>query len=127
VLHPGDPSPLYAQYAPAREAIAGLREQEHRNVLLIDDDAPWIAELGSRGRTTSWYAPTWQRAAVAADRDPSGTAWRQLWRKEQISHVLVRTGGITAAQEAALAGAGARPLASVGDIATWQLGPETAP
>lgn len=127
VLHPGDPSPLYAQYAPARAAIADLREQEHGNVLLIDDDAPWIAELGSRGRTTSWYAPAWQRAAVAADRDPSGTSWRQLWRREDISHVIVRTSRITAAQEAALAGADARSLASVGDIATWQLGADTAP
>lgn len=127
VLHPGDPSPLYAQYAPAREAIAGLREQGHRNVLLIADDAPWIAELGSRGRTTSWYAPALQRAAAAAERDPSGTAWRRLWRKEGISHVLVRTSTITAAQKAALAGAGARSLPSVGDIATWQLPADATP
>ena len=94
---------------------------------LIADDAQWIAELGSRGLTTSWYAPAMQRAAAAAERDPSGAAWRRLWRKEGISHVLVRTSTITAAQKAALAGAGARSLPSVGDIATWQLPADATP
>jgi hypothetical protein len=41
--------------------------------------------------------------------------------------VLVRTSTITAAQKAALAGASARSLSSVDDIATWQLPADVTP
>ena len=127
VLHPADARPLFEKYAPVRLAIAALRRQPHEQVLLIDDDAPWIAELGSAGRSTSWYAPAWQRRRDLAERDASGSAWMQLWRESRISHVLLHAERMTAAQREALRRMAAQPQGRYGGLDLWRIPLENAP
>ena len=123
----GRDRPLFAEYAPERILLAALRGDARANVLLLDRDKPWIAELGSRGRGISWYSPALQRAADAADADPSGHAWARILRTGNIGDVIVHTDQLPAAQAAGLREAGARRQAAIGNAAWWRLPDRTAP
>lgn len=125
----GRDAPLLENYTPERMLIAAIREKGNgvRGVLLLSPAAPAHAELGTRGRTTAWYSPTWQNAATAADRDLRGGAWAALWRREGISDLILRPKEVSRAQANALALSGARRVHVVGEAEWWQLPPAGAP
>lgn len=128
VLAAGQDAPLLDEYAPERKLIAMLqrRNLSSEPVLVMDELAPNYAELGRRGRTTAWYAPTMQRAAAGADADSSGRQWQALLHREGVHDVILRPASLTPARAAGLRLAGARRQASVGAAEWWRLPDEAA-
>lgn len=119
----GDPAPLLLQFAPERSLIQALRASgEHEGgVLLLDPTDAFAAELGSRGRTVSWYAPRLAAAAAQAERDPSGAAWAALLQRENIRHVILREDTLTPAQSAGLQLRGGARRDTLGGREWWSL------
>lgn len=117
----GRDAPVFRAHAPERNLIATIRNTTHGNVLALDPDRPYVAELGLRGRSISGYDRTLQQAAQAADADASGAAWSALLRRADVTDVLVRPARQTAAQRAALSVLGARREAVDGDIEWWRV------
>jgi hypothetical protein len=127
ILAVGRDAPLLEEYAPERLLIASIRDsRDARPVMLMDDGQPRQAELGARGRTTSWYAPRVHAGASRADRDASGAAWVALWRREGIGHVVDDAAPVPA-RAAALARLRAVRRGEAGGKAWWQLPPEASP
>jgi hypothetical protein len=122
----GRDAPLFERYTPERLAIAQLRVIAPEAVVL-DLGGAAHAELAGRGRTAAWYAPAMQAAALAADSDPSGTAWATLLRERSIDVVLLRAPDATPARRAGLARAGAYILLTRGPVECWALGPRRTP
>lgn len=127
VLALGNDAPLFAQYAPERALLQALRDAPHGDVLALDADRPWVAELGTRGRMLAWYDPTLQRQARRADADASGAAWVALLRGHGITDVIVREAVLPPARRAALQRLRATPRATVGGVAWWRIAGEAAP
>jgi hypothetical protein len=126
ILAAGADDGLYAEYAPERLLAAGIRESgDPRAAMFLNGDVPRHAELGARGRTSSWYAPRIQRQATRADRDPTGAAWVALWRRETVGHVVVDASA-PPARVAALARARATLRGETGGAQWWQLPPGDA-
>lgn len=111
------------RYAPERVLIAGLRRVDDGDsiVLALDPRAPYVAELGRRGRTVAWYAPRREAARVAADADASGARWQALIGEAQARWLLLRPADAGASLRAGLARAGARKVAAVGDAELWHV------
>lgn len=126
ILAAGRDAPVLLRYAPERLLAAQLRGADVRSVLYLDDRAPAYAELGSAGRTTAWYAPGMQAAAVRADADVSGVRWSALLREAGISDVMARAGRMSPAQAAGLQRAGAKLQATAGEAQWWRLPRESA-
>ncbi|AXK72715.1 hypothetical protein DWG18_10805 [Lysobacter sp. TY2-98] len=116
----GRDAPLFARYAPERLAIERLRVLAPQATVL-DLGAATHAELAGRGRTTLWYAPSLNTAALGADRDPTGATWADLLRDAGIDVVLMRTADATPARRAGLVQSGAHPLLTVGPVECWRL------
>ena len=134
VLATGRDAPVLHAYAPERLVAAMVRERWRADgvrpgaVLALNLDFPMLAELGAAARTTSWYDPSLDRAATAADADPSGAAWFALLRREGIADVIVREPRLAPARQAGLALAGATPQGEVNGVSWWRLAaPEDAP
>lgn len=133
VVAAGRDAPVLSRYAPERLVAALVRERWEREggragaVLALDLGFATLAELGSAARTTAWYDPSLGAAGAAADRDPSGAAWVELWRREGIADVVVREQALSPTRRAALALAGAHREAAVGDIGWWRLPAAAAP
>ena len=123
VLALGDDRPLFLQYAPERILLQQLRKEagSRGNVLALDPNHAVAAEMGSRGRTTSQYDTSLSEAARIAEADPSGAAWQALLLKEDVSDVLLRSKGASAAQRAGLQRAGATMRGEAGDAQWWAL------
>lgn len=117
----GRDAPLLERYVPERVLAAAIRERAPEGgAVLVLSSAPAYAEFGTRGRTTTWYAPRMEAARQLADTDPSGRAWQALLEREDITEILLRPGELTPAQRAGLEAAGARRMMSVGDAEWWQ-------
>jgi hypothetical protein len=123
----GNAGAIEARYAPERALIAELRRRDPGDsvVFAIDPRSPDIAELGGRGRSVAWYAPTLERARISADADASGERWRQLMTGLDARWLLLRPQHLSAAQRAGLALAGAVCVDTIGDAQLWSL-PGTA-
>lgn len=117
----GRDAPVFRAHAPERNLIAAIRNTAHGNVLALDPDRPYVAELGVRGRSISGYDRTLQQAAQAADADASGAAWGALLRRTEVTDVLVRPARLTTAQRAGLSVLGARREAVEADLEWWRL------
>lgn len=114
---------LYQRYAPERALIAELRRRDAGDsiVLALDPNAPAVAELGRRGRTVAWYAPTLEAARIAADADASGRRWQQLIADMQAHWLLLRPRSLEEAQRAGLALLSAQRVATAGEAELWQV------
>jgi hypothetical protein len=119
----GDDGASFRHYAPERILLARLRASpaDTGNVLALDPDYPHSMEMGRRARTVSPYDPSLARDAALANGDPSGAAWQNLLRREDIGQVLSRKKTMTAAQRAGLVRAGATLRAEQGDAQWWSL------
>lgn len=125
ILAGGRDAPVFAARVPERNLIAALRGTPHGNVLALDPERPYVAELGVRGRSISGYDRTLQAAARTADADPSGERWLALFRREGVTDVLLRPAALTPSQRTALARIGAVHRQSQGDIEWWRVPQET--
>ncbi|MGH8062302.1 MAG: hypothetical protein ACREO7_09855 [Pseudoxanthomonas sp.] len=123
ILALGDDDASFRHYAPERILLTQLRASPASagNVLAMDPDAAWVAEMGTRARTTSRYDPSLAAAATAADLDATGTAWQSLLQHEDISEVLLRKKTLTEAQRNGLRQANATLRAEQGDAQWWSL------
>lgn len=129
----GRDAPLLAEYAPERLLAQAVRARWRAeggpsgNVLVLDLDAPMLAEMGARARAASWYDPSLAAEAGLADADASGAAWVALWRRQGIAELVLHAERLPAPRRAALALAGARREAAVQGIEWWRLPPPGTP
>lgn len=123
----GRDAPVWLEYAPERQLAMQLREAGVAPVLVLDQDAPAYAELGTAGRTTAWYAPPLWRDAAQADDDPSGARWATVIERSEASDILLRRSHLTPAQAAAMQRVGATRHAVSGDAEWWKLNAESTP
>ncbi len=126
VLAGGRDAPLLREHVPERNLAMALRGSARGQVLALDASRPYVAELGVRGRSVSYYDRPMQRAATHADAVPDGSGWAALFEREGISDVLVRPSALTPAQRAGLARAGATRAMAEGDVEWWRI-PAGAP
>lgn len=117
----GRDEPVFRVYAPERSLIATIRAGVHGNVLALDPDRPYVAELGLRGRSISRYDRTLQQAARSADEDTTGDRWAQLLREQGVTEVLVRPQRQTQAQRAGIQRLGGTRQRAEGDVEWWRL------
>ena len=124
----GDDDASFRHYAPERILLAELRASPANagNVLAMDPETAWVAEMGVRARTTSRYDPSLAAAATAADLDATGSAWQSLFEREDITEVLLRKKELTEAQRNGLRQAKASLRAEQGDAQWWSLEPRKA-
>ena len=118
----GADAPVYPAFAPERTLLARIRatpSPARGNVLAIGTDA--IAEMGTRGRMSSWYSHRLSRQAREANRDRSGARWEALMRDEQVSDIVLRPDALSPAQRAALARLQAERVAVVGAAEWWRI------
>lgn len=127
VLAAGRDTPLLRAYVPERNLIASIRATEHRDVLALDANRPYVAELGTKGRSVSYYDRPMQRAAAVADADADGFEWAALYAREGISDVLLRPAMLTPAQRAGLERVGAVRQHGEGDLEWWRIPTEASP
>ena len=118
---------VYRHYAPERALIAELRRRDASDsvVLALDAQAPFIAELGNRGRTVAHYAPALEEARIEADGDASGERWQALIRSIDAHWLLLRPARLNAALRAGLARDGAQRVIAIGDAELWASGERT--
>ena len=121
IMEAGRDAPLLRIHVPERNLIAAIRSTAHGNVLALDPDRPYVAELGVHGRSLSGYDRTLQHAARAAEADPSGAVWSALLRDADVTDVLLRPGKETAPQRAALASLRAERKAVEGGLEWWRI------
>ena len=123
ILALGDDDASFRHYAPERILLAQLRVSPGSagNVLAMDPETAWVAEMGARARTTSRYDPSLAAAATAADLDATGAAWQSLFRDEDITEVVLRKKILTEAQRNGLRLANATLRAEQGDAQWWSL------
>lgn len=118
----GRDMPLLERYVPERVLAAAIREHAgDRGAVLVLSSSQAYAEFGTRGRTTTWYAPRMESASRTAERDGSGRAWQSLLGREGITEVVLRPAELTPAQRAGLQLAGAHRRLGVGEAEWWQL------
>ena len=121
IMEAGRDTPVFRAHAPERNLIAAIRNTAHGNVLALDPDRPYVAELGVHGRSISGYDRTLQQAARVADADASGATWMALLRNTDVTDVLLRPGKETASQRVALGALGAEREAVEGDVEWWRI------
>lgn len=121
IMEAGRDAPLFRAHTPERNVIAAIRDTSHGNVLALDPDRPYVAELGVQGRSISAYDRTLQQAARLAEADPSGATWAGLLREANVTDVLLRAGKETAPQRAALSALRAQRKAIEGDLEWWHV------
>jgi len=126
ILEAGRDAPVFRAHAPERNLAAAIRATDHGNVLALDPDRPYVAELGVHGRSISGYDRTLQQAARAADTDASGAAWSALLHGAGVTDVLLRPAKTSAPQRAALAALRAERKAVEGDAEWWHIPLEAA-
>jgi hypothetical protein len=119
----GRDEPLFARYAPERLIARVLRGRADARVLVLDREAPYVAELGPSTMTTAWYDPPTQAQADAADQDASGEGWAKLLLRLRVTDVVVRPLTLTPAQAAGLRRLAAQPVPVDGALEAelWRL------
>lgn len=122
----GNPSEVFRRFLPEREVLLQLQrsplpEARQGNVLATDPSRPYVAELGRRGRSVSWYSPELQRAAARAEREADGSAWRTLFTQHDVDWVLVTREQASQALMLGIASAGGRLFAQSRSVQLWQL------
>ncbi|BCT91953.1 hypothetical protein LYSHEL_09770 [Lysobacter helvus] len=122
----GDDAALLRKFLPPQAALAQIPSIGEGMVLSADPDAPYVAPFGRRGASVSWYAPEFQAAARAADRDASGARWEQLLIRNDVAWVLVDDDNTSPALMMALRNRRASPYFIAGQSAVWRL-PREAP
>jgi hypothetical protein len=120
---------VLSRYAPARVLIEELRRRDDGDSIVLDMDerTSIVAELGTRGRTVSHYAPALETASAEADVDASGIAWSRLIRSIDARWLLLQPGQLGAAAKASLARVNATRAAAVGDAELWSVGDDRPP
>lgn len=121
IMEAGRDAPLFRAHVPERNLIAAIRGTAHGNVLALDPDRPYVAELGLRGRSISAYDRTLRQAARFAEADPSGAGWVALLREANVTDVLLRPGKETAPQRAALGVLRAERKTVESDLEWWHV------
>ena len=124
VLARGADAPLYARFAPERLLVERMRNAPSPPagaILVMGADPQALAELGARGRTTSWYSHRLSQRAAKANADASGAGWVALAREEGVTDIILRDAGLTAKQRKALALAGAYRVDAVAEAEWWRL------
>jgi len=124
----GDADEVYRRFAPERLLIRQVRAADDSDsvVLALDPRAPWIAELGSRGRSVAWYDPALESARKAADSDAGGQRWARLFGDASARWLLLRPAKASEALRRGLVRAGASRVSAVGDAELWSLAAEKA-
>lgn len=117
----GDATEIYRRYAPERFLIDALRARDpgHSVVLALDPQAPYVAELGRRGRSVAWYAPRLAAARAAADADASGAQWQRLIDDLEARWLLLRSARLSASLRAGLARSGAQRVLALDGAELW--------
>ncbi|HEX7916122.1 hypothetical protein [Rudaea sp.] len=117
----GDTEVVLQRFAPERLLIAELRKRDPSDsiILSLDRQAPFVAELAGCGRTVSWYAPSLDAAASAADADPGGAAWRRLIDDSGARWLLLHANRLSPAQRAALAAPDAERVRAIDNAELW--------
>lgn len=125
----GNDVPLFTRFTPERVLAAAIREsgQTSGNVLVLDAGQPYTSEFGRRGRSVAWYSPKLAKAAALAQQDPSGQAWAELIRQQQVRHVILRKAKATPAQRQALQVLGAEQRSTVGETEWWMVPAQPQP
>jgi hypothetical protein len=123
----GRDAPLLERYTPERLLAQRIRgASPDAVVLLLDAQAPYLAEFAGRGRTTDWYDPRLHARAAQASADPSGASWAALVRDAGASHVIVRPATLTSAQAAGLRQLAAQRVAEAGEAQWWRIPAEAS-
>ena len=115
---------LVARFAPERLLVERMRNAPSPPagaILVMGADPQALAELGARGRTTSWYSHRLSQRAAKANADASGAGWVALAREEGVTDIILRDAGLTAKQRKALALAGAYRVDAVAEAEWWRL------
>jgi hypothetical protein len=112
----GQDAPAFRKYLPERNLIAAIRATAHGNVLAMDAERPYVAELGIRGRSTSYYDRTMQQAVAQ-----SGDGLEAVLHEEGVTDVLLNTATATPTQRGALAKLGAVRRQEEGGIEWWHI------
>jgi hypothetical protein len=124
VVAGGADTPLFEAFAPERALLAQMRASPSPptgHVLVLGAEPDALAELGTRGRTISWYSHRLSGPAAKANRDASGRAWAARVRREQVTDLVLRPQRLTPAQRAALGQLRARKVAAVGEAEWWRV------
>lgn len=115
----GDDAVVARKYLPEMRVVGNL--PVGAQVLATNPNTPYVARFGRRGRNVSPYAPDWQRAAMDADADASGAAWRALLRRSEATWVLVDERTISKGLSNALASLGAVRHDAEAHAVAWRL------
>ena len=102
-------------------AMARWVEQQdlgQARILLIDPDRPYHARFAGQAFSRVWYDPALVGLAWAADQDPSGRQWQQMWRDHGITHVLT-VGELPPGWSGALGAA--QSIQETGTARLWRL------
>ena len=121
IMGAGRDEPAFRARVPERNLIAAIRGTDHGNVLALDAERPYVAELGVRGRSISYYDRSLQRAAQSAEAQADGSAWVDVLHRAGITDVLLRPATTTTAQRAALARLHATRRQVEGDVEWWHV------
>jgi hypothetical protein len=119
----GDPARIFPYYVPARVLVRDVPEGPEHLVLATDPFQSNVAELAGRGRTVAEHDPSLAGDAAAAEQDPSGQRWAELFDRQRIRWVLVTTERASPALRAGLARAGAAHARTVRAVELWRLPP----
>ncbi len=119
----GDEKRVLAVWAPERliAAAARTRLPAGARILASDIEHPFVAELAGNGRTISWYHQALASQGRAAEFDGSGAQWLALFRRNAISAVMLDANSASVSLRAGLQRAGARRMASEGEVELWLL------
>ena len=129
----GRDAPLLAEYAPERLLAQAVRARWRAeggpsgNLLVLDLDAPMLAEMGARARAASWYDPSLAAEAGLADADASGAAWVALWRRQGIAELVLHASACPRRAAPLWRWRCARREAAVQGIEWWRLPPPGTP
>jgi hypothetical protein len=123
ITHAGDVDEVLRRFAPERMLIRQLRAIDDGDsiVLALDPQAPWVAELGARGRSVAWYDPALEKARILADADASGERWSRLFDEERARWLLLRPENASDALRHGLPRASASRVGTVGAAELWSL------
>lgn len=118
----GDAATVLTHYAPERMLIAAIPADDSSIVLAADPARGYVAELAGRGRTVSLHDPALDSARVAAEADPTGRHWRDLFVATRADWIIV-TPAASPALRKAIADTAATRVERNGDAELWRMPP----
>ncbi len=108
-------------FAPGRLLLRQVPDGPDEIVLFADNRLNSAAELAGRGRTVGMHDPAMEAAAAAAEKDPSGAMWVDLFARERIRWVLLSTDTASSPLRAGLQRAGGHEAARLRHAELWEL------